>query len=36
VLPDHFKIPDDTEEALWRGMVLQVFAYPWELVSFDE
>ena len=36
VLPSNFKIPDEAAEQIWRGVVLQVFAYPWENVPFDE
>jgi hypothetical protein len=32
-LPEGVQIGDG-EERLWRGMVLQVFAYDWERVSF--
>ena len=35
VLPDKFTIPDEAAEMIWRGMVLQVFAYPWDTVEFD-
>jgi len=35
VLPSKFKVPADAEEHLWRGMVLQVFAFPWDTVEFD-
>ncbi|MBL8680173.1 MAG: hypothetical protein JNK05_13440 [Myxococcales bacterium] len=36
VLPSKFKIPADAQERLWRGMVLQAMAYPWDSVSFDQ
>lgn len=36
VLPAKFKVPPDAEEHLWRGMVLQVFAFPWGNVEFDD
>jgi hypothetical protein len=33
-LPPKFEFAD-SEELFWRGMVLQVFAYPWKDVSFN-
>ena len=34
-LPTDFAITRADEEALWRGMVLQVFAYNWTTVDFE-
>ena len=34
-LPNEVEFGQDNE-LLWRGMVLQVFSYPWERVSFPE
>lgn len=36
VLPKKYKIPPEAARVIWRGMVLQVFVYPWEDVPFDE
>ena len=33
-LPEGVALGED-ERVLWRGMVLAVFAYPWELVVLD-
>lgn len=35
-LPIGVTIAADTEERLWRGMVLQVFAFDWSKVRLDE
>ncbi len=34
-LPKDFAISNDEMKIWWRGMVLQVFAYPWELVDAE-
>lgn len=34
-LPLDFAVTRDDEELLWRGIVLQVFAYDWTSVSFE-
>ena len=35
-LPKDVNMPGEDEELMWRGMVLQVFAYDWSCVEFDE
>lgn len=35
-LPEDVSMGQADEELLWRGMVLQVFAFDWSSVSFDE
>jgi len=35
-LPHGSKLKPEEEFLWWRGMVLQVHAYPWEVLSLDE
>ncbi len=35
-LPEGSKLPPEQEFLWWRGMVLQVHAYPWETQSVDK
>lgn len=35
-LPENVQLNSNDEESLWRGIVLQVFAYDWGTVDFDE
>src|SRR5690348_244004 len=34
-LPDEVSLSNDDQERMWRGMVLQVFAYDWSTVNFS-
>ena len=35
-MPEGMNLTDIDKELLWRGMVLQVFAFGWSHISFDK